>query len=31
LGRIKGMVAELGQIYTEFIQLNRSAAEVGID
>jgi hypothetical protein len=31
LDRIKGMVAELGQIYAEFTQLNRSAAEAGID
>jgi hypothetical protein len=31
LDRIMGMVAELGQIYAEFIQLNRSAVEAGID
>ena len=31
LRRIEVMVAELKGIYAEFVQLNRSAAEVGID
>ena len=31
LERIKDMVAELAQIYAEFVQLNRSAAGAGID
>jgi hypothetical protein len=31
LARIKAMVAELKEIYETFAQLNRSAAELGID
>jgi len=31
LGRIKSMVAELAEIYSAFAELNRHAAELGID
>ena len=31
LERIKAMIAELKEIYGAFVQLNRSAAELGID